>query len=1489
MRVGINHKTLSGRTIAHVVIALFFTLLGDHSLAQEGGWTEFEERCFNVDSAWDFSKVKGEPGREEVWCETGLSQSVRSGMFTHPCWVTDTGQGMLIETDLENRRYRCSKFGFSPQIPEAPEFDSPEMLANRIISNCLEPLSIPKDTAPEDDKSNLLAFRFCVSNEDGRFGSAETANGDQEFFLEAVLAPGFSEDVALYGLAARLRSTSGSVSEFWLLPPSDSSLEGVLVSNRFIARDFESPDGEEVTLYGAADTLLDTLLIGGEKDQAIQLSLTGPVEGLRFGRAQELTIEVSGADATNEQPKMLEILLEGRAHYDPDATFTRDTIELVDVPQQSDCRVESIDRETKKPGPRRILCPLPEGDESAFTVFVQSPEVTDLYWELAVFDGQTGAEPLAEEKGTIKQPDTPKTGLTEDELPPDPVIVSVVPIHPQLGRNGFGQLINHYPESPNASASGFDQYRYLLVLGRDLPERNRDAILSNDDGISYYLRDSIETLSEREWDSSMIATGLRRVFGDKVDAGAVIRGLRARGSSALILEATLPDGVLPGEKEFVLNGAKAQWLLQFADAAVEFGFLRKVAGNEAEGIDPLEEEIADAYPGQEVFVQARVHPVEMDLPSIPVTLTAHEDGQQRYLRTELLMKEAPGLYRSGPLFISGTPDAPGPDAPGQDGAITIALSDQVYNGLRAEVDPEFGIDFMPFALEQGSLLSISSPPEVLAWDRYVMLAAQCSGYETRGADLAELAFKPLVYEDDDPLANTIILNGFETVTQDPRVGHHAGVLFLRQAFLRQASVQEEMFDRMLAHPALLNQRYAAWRDAYSNPFRPRPMDTLFLLRVPAAPLPGSVKFGDLIRFDIDFRKDLEAIGMSDEDIVAWIESRSRLAVEQLLTALRDTMRELVQTKDCDLAPLLEFAKGLQAVGDGAQASLVRRSDRSGPWQPDRRARMWVRSAISLAETWDRQKKASEEDTEMALLVAAVLTLPLHLAEATIVTAVVFAIEATDVAVSSARVYGKYEASQREVARSLGMSPVIGDVRYRSALNNRVSGWGTLAEIGVNVAFMGLDGYDLVKAARVRSAGDSISSGLRRVTDEEREELVRYGQDLQLRSTRDGGLTEVETDHLARLEAAGLVKRSDGPGALRTDPDPFDNSARLNPDDRDADPFGVDGAGRRTPGTQPSASTPGSFTPEPIHSRPAGSYETKLSDEQLRLIHHLGKNDDGIPMLIRLTDNIDGGSRRIPESPTPAAQRLTDRVDAQLEVIVAHFPPTSREHIFAQQALQALRDPSLSLRYTRKLQGAGSTKINKDILGNYIIEMNPLNYVGQEIFGVAWETLAVFAHEAAHMAQGLFQDLTGIVVGRSLREFDSTMRMALIQNALAEATGTGQRITSKEALDISIFYSLEVQLGSFEALSRRAPRFNDPDQFHDGLFQFHHNEVLDRARIYFPDLSDREILEVYVRRNRDRFASLSPDLMLNPMTQKNNFVERYRQMIEDAELALAQLP
>lgn len=1141
-----------------------------------------------------------------------------------------------------------------------------------------------------------------------------------------------------------------------------------------------------------------------------------PQEGtITAEQLHRLDLSISGA----EEGERFELTIEGRHDLFPDGDWGSADLRLIAPLEDQGCTYEATHEQ--------LLCE--PSDEGTASFIVDVPDSAVLHWhavsqvdEERFEEGAIAIVPLATGQGVA---------VEEDE---SPQVLFVSPVSAQAGLDDQGDLVTRYPFGSGEHVSQGDRWRYLLVIGRNLPLTTSEMELSgSNEAIRYFFEESHESVAGRAFNGSHLDRGLQLYAEPGESSINVLNRLRDGEMDMVVVFAQLEEGVLPGPKSFMLNGQSVPWSLSFADTAAAFSFVR-TSPDEVVSFEP----VVESFGQEQLFVDLQLFPAELPYTTIPAMLTIEEGDTGATREQALTLRRAgSGHWRSQGLDLNQEGDGVG---------IDLEAGESGFSTLSVRIPTAFLADHMAFAVGAQAQMVLLPEPETTPWLEDLRTAARCTGYRFEDYPPEDLAFLEAAYEGGDPFSNIMVLNGFERMSQELRHGHLAGTLTLRRAYLRAASDEEERLRALLQDPALLASQIASWRRAFARIDADGPLSPLFKIDIPAAPLKGETSFGRILEFGHGYSVQLADAGLSDADILAWYLQAGQSVITRMVEGIALASRELRNTDPCDALALIKFAYGTDPIADMVIPTMMRQTS-SGAWEPDVAARRWVRSTVGVARAYHEQVLASENDSDMASFALAVLTFPLIALQSGAITAVTTALDIADVGSNIVGTAQRYAASQAELAQSFGMSSVVGDGRYREALRRQVSAPAAAMQIGFGVIMVGFDGFQITTAMRA-SEGDRL---MRQLADAP-----------QVRVSPEG------LDDLAALRDSLLERR-----ALNGDL-PADHRATL---DRLLDGEFLDGALLHHRRAGPPQTPTGAAPDRPTRIAP--------SEEQIARAGQHGTSPEGIPRVLVL--ETDAPSTGVLDALDGSNQAALEAIDSDLGAIIDALPEGDIGSLVVTQARQILNDPDSIVGTVANLGNIGEGQFNNGLRLHYLIKLDPSAFASVRAHGITWETLAIMAHEAAHLVQSRFQQARGIIIGRALREFDASMVMVAAQNSAVTALGRGQSIGHRQALAFAFDYALDVQTKAWQA-GGLGSRFSSSINYFDGLFQLNWSEALARARAYLPGVSERVVLEEFIRAQRASAAANGTVLQRSTIAGQNGVMNRWRRLISEAETRLAAL-
>ena len=1181
-------------------------------------------------------------------------------------------------------------------------------------------------------------------------------------------------------------------------------------------------------------------------------------EDLMPNHLSELVFEVENLGDGPIEATELHVEFAGRHLSDPEGASGGMTIATALANADLNCTTDTVASGQEGEGPVSwsFTCPLPEleGREvRLFPFLVAAPEAGLLHWEASI-------DTLAI-SGDLALP-VQNEDLAEPEEDEGPVIVEVLPIRPQRGLDRDGDFNTHFPFSGDPLVHAGDTTRHLLLIGRDLPQTRGDAEIASDDiGLNYFFHSSPKTLSAAELRyETLLETGLHRYFGDENDITSILATLEEYDLSAAIIEVSILPGAGPGAKSFTLNGAEARWNLDFADIQVDLFFARLQDVEEVEGQEDTLDRLNEAYVPETVYLMASVTPQGLPLETIRAEIAPNGTDSIRPMQLRPMEILGETLFVSDPVAL----DQEGFDRLNDMGAADSPRTLQ----LSAAIDASFAARELPIAVHAGAELNVLPTRPEDIWLDAMRRAAACYDLEFSIDELRG----PAPFREVAALTNIMVTSGFQELRQDVRLGHHAALLLLRDQYLETAEMQESRLLQIILSPSEVLRSFLSWRTQFEAALLSNPESPLFKIEVPdyrngSEPGPA-MEFGHIVRFAGSIQAEMRAGGADDDAVIAWIERSTVAAMVKMIEASATARKDVADYGDCDVKELVEIGRGLTTIAFLLDPKLVTRDSAEEYWRPDQAARNWLRGAVNVADTFADQVAAADVDTNFLLAVASVLTLPLAAIEGAAVGALSVAASAVELAATATFEVSQYQASKQEVMRALGMSLVIGDIRYERARAQEKSLGAMIANIALSAASTGLEALGYMRTLQIRRGA--------RIAD-------RLGS-----LDAAGGLTPAQRADLeAYLGDIQRIVASDGIEALsdaqKRSYDMLPEEARAAPD-AEAPTSNLDAADEATEGPL----RPDPYIPTPTPRPPDAPPPLPRTPEMVAAIQRAGTSPEGIARFLPYYASGNAPMRALAETGDVIDQAWLDALDNTFFDMMRLHAPDTMEHMLARQSLSMLRESRALVIFNPTMGNVGQGAFDY-ARGQYVISLNLNRLATGPVHGVQWELAALFVHESGHMVQFRNQTVTNITIGRALREFDSSLKMSLFQRMMEDAAGRARSLTSLEALDFSLDYALQVQLRAFDPSTPNMPLFQTPDGFYNGLFQLTHSEAVARARLFFPDLSERQIIESWLAAQHRAWQRYGAAVMANPRAAQLQLIDRIRVMAESARAGLAVLP
>lgn len=1166
-------------------------------------------------------------------------------------------------------------------------------------------------------------------------------------------------------------------------------------------------------------------------------------------------------------------------------------------------------------------------------------------------------DPFSTLEGVIEQ--------AEVESDPPTLIAEVTSAYAQLGFNSLGLHSTIYPV---AEDSGFDGQRQLLVIGKNLPlSRSETKITSFDEDVTYSFEASTQTytVDELRYDTPL-QTGLQRFFEAKLPVMELLAALEEADLEAIIVQANFTAGVSPGIKRLEINGAAAEWSLEFADTVVTPSFARLHLGDKSKGEPVVVDTLFEVYGNDLVQGLIEVSTPGLPITALPVLLSVL--GPDGSVLTESVF-EASKIEIDGQPYFSTMPIEviAGPPTLAMDGDKIIAIvppgADAV---LSLRVEPSFSAARLPAAkMPQGVARFVASPLRSgrTRWEFAMQQAATCHDgvkYDPAVENNAE-SFQSVGSIDNwliisglvqslregnlpimDPAGFSLALRTAQEarISQDLRLGHHAAMILLRDSYARLAAEQEKRYQGILESRKWRVRLLEEWRKVLEDPYAGRPTGALLAVKVKNPEWPESdAKLGEVVR---SLALSLNNAEWTNDQarakaVLAQVDASMVEALRKLIAASKSVRTKMETEKYCDLDDLAETVWGFEPVKAWAAPTLVRRFPADRHWKPDMRARLWMDSVLDISRDARTQEEISDLESQILLGAGAVVTLPIGSALGLSVGAASLAASAVETGVTLIVGAKDYYDSEQELARALGLSVAIGERRLEYAEARAVTLKGIMLDVALSATGTAGDAFGHVRTLRVARGAklaDKVSDlgGFAQLSRYQQRDLISYidgfsatnpDQVANLTRTQRKWLTEVDTDELRKIsketrtsgESAGGVepRSAEAPSTgstestrttgVATQADAPTTSASAKPARTAENANETNGTSvfSGTPAPRSSSLYPQSqamdrdlFGPigNPVRDAKAAYWvptdtpmKLERSPKMEDAIRAAGRSEEGVPRLLPFLGDNSPAARAIAD--TPSGQDILDTLDNSLNRIMNTYGPSTLEHLMARQLLAVLRDSKISFRFTKNLNSFGQAA-TKNSVGRYFVDFSEENFRRQFYWrGQRMHIVGGFGHEGTHIVQFRARN-AGVVLHPGTMEYDATLKQMFMQRTVDKMNAAPMLATPPEAIAYSLDYALETEWKSFAGLGH-TPMFNSPDKFYQGLEQLNYREVLARAQLFFPEVSEAEVLDIFInlnRKNYDRYLTIA---LANPFAPTDRLIETYNKVMGPAVARRAKLP
>ncbi|MEM1140985.1 MAG: hypothetical protein AAGI88_00220 [Pseudomonadota bacterium] len=580
------------------------------------------------------------------------------------------------------------------------------------------------------------------------------------------------------------------------------------------------------------------------------------------------------------------------------------------------------------------------------------------------------------------------TGL-EGWQRPRPVIYGIVPIQDQLARETLsdGEILPYYeyPFSEKEVTNGLS--RTLFVFGRDLPRRWNQSmdIKAGTPGIRYQevARWSDFQRSETTREGYSPETAERDRAGDPFVRGRKIVEQRLKPDEqgqladleAVILEANLAPGVVPGWQKVNYGDAQGAWLLQFGDNTGRLRIVRKTDTQ-----TNRYEQVPSLFSGEQFQVEIETKRV-LPAASIPVIVTALPKGVpiEQWRKGGALLGDGSGIiamkspdnpriYRTefirvdpripvGKSIAAGTTLTSGAKA--RIHSIHGASGSDVYAMISAP-----GVLSIPPAMAKAAIWKNPAHPVVAGnWTSWLSQAAQCAGVTTAGPQVtieraeATRISRFLINSGSYPVAFPGWMENKVTV------GQHAAMLLMRDTFIKQLQSARATYASIET-----DEELTAFRRAMEPFIR---QEKSPLTRVPVIGIDGnSTDFVSTFN-----QASISAVHDSSKtDVEAWALKATREVLKTYVELMLSMEREKTAIGTFDIESLLKLTgHNFGAVAALAKAKLMRPAKAPLIWAPDYQARAQVDNVALTARQVrlvDELALTARREAELAVAVSA---------------------------------------------------------------------------------------------------------------------------------------------------------------------------------------------------------------------------------------------------------------------------------------------------------------------------------------------------------------------------------------------------------------------------------------------------------------------------------------------------------------------------------------
>ncbi len=773
------------------------------------------------------------------------------------------------------------------------------------------------------------------------------------------------------------------------------------------------------------------------------------------------------------------------------------------------------------PGTIRLSATLGKASES---VAVRPTEQV-VAWELRVYPNRDGTARADWTK--LLADGSRKPGGTQAWRTPGPRLDGIVVVYDQTGYTE-GVVKSPYPFGNTAHDWGSSQ-RVLLFWGESLVRGYRGgtryAFDAMGEPIHYRLRsDSMTDAGHgRDWQQ-----GWERARAAGADPGR---------HEAILVNAQLDEGVLPGWKRMALNGSPGNWKLQFGDTTAKLSFVREVRAGDFEGT-------CEVLPMEHVHLQVKT---EVPLPLGEIPLQVGVDGAQQRLAgrgSVTVTRVGDGkstLYRTPPIALHSA-DKDGYRPPPKSGELPWPVkAGQVLLAKFERRFEEQGV-LRPVPDCQSPLPNVSSvrvvsTPAVVGglWEEALARADRCPGNQTGVRDWAELRWRDT--EEVDRITNLFVLT-LSSMHVKIKFGHQAAMILLRDTFVDMMRGVLAEFRKIRSSTELMlkfRSHMLSQGDSEHIPFN--------RVRVKA---PDGVGIAYWQTHDVAWVAGRH--GLSEEQARRWAFEQTVAGLDAYIASMVHAIDRAQAAGDCDTPELLDVTGlGFHLVverllprlmqlkqdpdlrprrGRRLSAAEIAAMSRAKPrmwWAPDTVARGWVGSVSTLAQAVKDQRAAKKVDDIFVdiLLTAGSVVTPALMGEGVLALVVSIGLDAADVAWTLHTDVRDYYESRAETAFARGASEVLGTGRAEQAELEQTEWFQTA--VGVLGSAFGVSMTAVETAAAVNRGARLMNKvragGIQVLSEAEKADFFAFVKEAKYRQMKDGAdaLSPRQSDGLAMVD------------------------------------------------------------------------------------------------------------------------------------------------------------------------------------------------------------------------------------------------------------------------------------------------------------------------------------------------------------------------------------